>query len=150
MNIELIKTITEDVTGMKLTDPARKKDLVTARAIYYKLARANTGKSLSVIGKLVGRDHASVLHGINSLNDWMEYDKDTAHVYDSVKNQVQSHCSVNEFNNTVAYYFEENKRLNNIILNLVESNQILRQKVYGKNHSRETGQNKKEVSDVKL
>ena len=40
MNIELIKTITEDVTGMKLTDHRKEEDLVTARAIYYKLAQS--------------------------------------------------------------------------------------------------------------
>lgn len=145
MNLELIKNVTEDVTGMNIKRNDRKRDVVIARYIYFNLAKNLTGKTMTSIGKVVGRNHATVLHGIRVLNDWIETNREVRDIYTRVKDQLVSNTDENGFNNTVAYYWEENKRLNNVILNLVKSNQILREKVYGKHHTRAVEETAKEV-----
>jgi len=148
MNLELIKNVTEDVTGMNIKRNDRKRDVVIARYIYFNLAKELTGKTMTSIGKVVGRNHATVLHGIRVLNDWMETSREVRDIYTRVKDQLVSKTDENGFNNTVAYYWEENKRLNNVILNLVKSNQLLREKVYGKHHTRAIEEAEKEVQEL--
>lgn len=145
MNLELIKNVTEDVTGMNIKRNDRKRDVVIARYIYFNLAKNLTGKTMTSIGKVVGRNHATVLHGIRVLNDWIETNREVRDIYTRVKDQLVSNTDESGFNNTVSYYWEENKRLNNVILNLVKSNQILREKVYGKHHTRAVEETAKEV-----
>ena len=148
MNLELIKNVTEDVTGMNIKRNDRKRDVVIARYIYFNLAKELTGKTMTSIGKVVGRNHATVLHGIRVLNDWIETSREVRDIYTRVKDQLVSETDDNGFNNTVAYYWEENKRLNNVILNLVKSNQLLREKVYGKHHTRAIEEAAKEVQEL--
>ncbi len=74
MNKEMIKEIVDNYFELNLKRNTRKRNYVEARAIFYKLCREFTKLSLEQIGKQVDRDHASVLHGIKSLNNWVEQD----------------------------------------------------------------------------
>lgn len=74
MNKEMIKEIVSNYFELDLVRNTRKRQYVEARAMFYKLCREFTKLSLEEIGKQVKRDHASVLHGIRSLNNWIEYD----------------------------------------------------------------------------
>lgn len=47
----------------------RKREVVEARQFYFKRARDKTKHSLARIGLLVGKDHATVLHGIKTVNN---------------------------------------------------------------------------------
>lgn len=46
-----------------------------ARYVYYQLCRNFTGASFNKIGKLVDRNHATVIVGINKLEDLLKYYK---------------------------------------------------------------------------
>ena len=74
MNKEMIKEIVSNYFELDIVRNTRKRQYVEARAMFYKLCREFTKLSLEEIGKQVKRDHASVLHGIRSLNNWIEYD----------------------------------------------------------------------------
>lgn len=50
----------------------RKREVVEARQIYFKRAKELTTSSLASIGELVGRDHATVLHGIKTVGNVKE------------------------------------------------------------------------------
>lgn len=50
----------------------RKREIVEARQIYFKRAKRETSFSLASIGALVGKDHATVLHGIKTVNNVKE------------------------------------------------------------------------------
>lgn len=50
----------------------RKREIVEARQIYFVRAKLFTTASLAVIGRLVGKDHATVLHGIKVVNNVIE------------------------------------------------------------------------------
>ena len=75
MTSKLVKELVEDYYKLKITSKSRRRKYVEARAIYYKLLRKNTRSSLQYIANTLGKNHATVLHGINQLEDWIEYDK---------------------------------------------------------------------------
>lgn len=53
-----------DISLELLQSKSRKQDIVDARFVYFRRAREINKASLEKIGLLVGKDHASVLHGI--------------------------------------------------------------------------------------
>ena len=60
----VVKTVCEKIMEEKLSNRTRKTKWIRLRTIYYKIARDLTGASLQEIGKSVGRDHATVCHGL--------------------------------------------------------------------------------------
>ena len=88
MNKETIKEIVESYFELSITRNTRKRQYVEARAIYYKLCREFTQLSLEQIGKSVKRDHASVLHGVKSINTWVQVDKRMNNNMRILKNKI--------------------------------------------------------------
>ena len=72
MNLETIKKIVENVTNIDITKESRKREIVEARCIYYKISKLYTKSSLDKIGELLNKNHATVLHGIKKFD--MIYD----------------------------------------------------------------------------
>jgi chromosomal replication initiation ATPase DnaA len=74
-------TLDEIITGLNdyfkvdIRKKIRKREVVTARQVYYLIARDTTKHSLSIIGKEVGGyHHTTVLHGRQTCKDIMEFD----------------------------------------------------------------------------
>jgi hypothetical protein len=88
MNKDTIKQIVESYFEISISRNTRKRQYVEARAIYFKLCRIFTQLSLEQIGKSVNRDHASVLHGIRSINTWEEVDKRMNNNMRILKNKI--------------------------------------------------------------
>lgn len=59
----------------RLKNGDRKREVVDARFVYYRRAKEKTRHSLVEIGKLVHKDHATVLHGIREAKQTREVDK---------------------------------------------------------------------------
>ena len=72
MTIDKIKEIVETETRINLNNKSRRTELVYTRAMYYNLCREYTLHSLEVIGKSVGKNHATVIHGLKLYRDWIE------------------------------------------------------------------------------
>lgn len=66
MNKATILKIVNKEAGLDIKNKTRKREFSEARFIYFDLCRdfASDGKSLSVIGRTVKKDHATVLHGL--------------------------------------------------------------------------------------
>ena len=64
ITLEDIKNYVESKTELDLSKNCRKRPLVDARALYFKLARKHTNESYDAIGALVNRDHSSVVHSV--------------------------------------------------------------------------------------
>jgi len=75
----LIKLVSEH-SGLDITKKTRKREYVEARAVYYKLARAES-YSLTDIGKSVGVDHATVIHSLNNFHLIEKYNKKFYSIY---------------------------------------------------------------------
>jgi chromosomal replication initiation ATPase DnaA len=67
-DLRLVKKIVNDYFEINISDKSRKRDYVDARRFYYTLSREIVkNATLTKIGKLVKKDHASVNFGINTL-----------------------------------------------------------------------------------
>jgi chromosomal replication initiation ATPase DnaA len=56
----------------RLKNCERKREVVDARFVYFRRAKEKTKHSLAEIGKIVHRDHTTVLHGIKEANQTRE------------------------------------------------------------------------------
>mgnify|MGYP003647898246 CR=1 FL=1 len=69
MELIEIKKLVEKHTKRKLNVRNREQDNVYCRALYCKLAKLHTKKSTDKIGKVISRDHATVLHNIKLFDN---------------------------------------------------------------------------------
>ncbi len=84
---EFIKDRLEATTGLDISDNTRKREYINLRAVYYKLCKEYTIDSLSKIGGLVGRDHATVLHGLKTFDTLNVYEPKIYAFYTQFKNK---------------------------------------------------------------
>lgn len=71
---ELANSIVCGYYGIDIGQPTRIREYVIARAMYYKILRANTNMSFQEIAKIFNKHHATVLHSIKQLDGIMEQD----------------------------------------------------------------------------
>ena len=95
MNHEMIKEIVEDFYKLKIDLKTRQRKYVEARAIYYKLLRDNSRMSLEAIGKTMNRDHATALHSLKNIKDWLEYDEQLRQDYKTISERVEHAAKIN-------------------------------------------------------
>jgi hypothetical protein len=121
VQLETIRDYIEANIKVSLKKKTRTRDMAYARAVYYKLAKRYTVQPLSSIGKLVDRDHATVLHGLKLFDEAVMYSEPLKVVYESF--------SVNVENKNI-----EDAESNMLdIKKLVEQNKRLRKKVFKQN-----------------
>ncbi len=90
MTLQEIKTLVEQETNNTLNAKTRKRDIVYTRAVYFKLCRVHTQQPLSDIGKPVGRDHATVLHGLKLFdNVLVEYEKNYLELFTKLDQEIR-------------------------------------------------------------
>lgn len=95
MTSKLVKEIVEDYYKLKIDSKTRQRKYVEARAVYYKLLRENSRMSLQAIGKTMKRDHATVLHSLRQIKDWLEYDKEIKRDYNTINSKLQDAMRLN-------------------------------------------------------
>ena len=76
---EIVELVEKD-TNIMLRNKRRNREIVYARAVFFKLARKHTYEPLCNIGGYVNKDHSTVLHGIKIFNDVIEHYKDQFYV----------------------------------------------------------------------
>ncbi len=86
-NKERLIKLKDDVENFLGTSEIDTKDrsqiLFEARIMYYVIAKKRN-YSLSLIGKVVNRHHATVIHGITIHNNYMEFNKSYKILFDSL------------------------------------------------------------------
>jgi hypothetical protein len=70
---DIKKDIEEIFEIPDIADKYRGRELVMSRYLYYILSKQFTFESLGKIGKTVGRDHSSVIHGLNKYEELIKY-----------------------------------------------------------------------------
>jgi len=121
VQLETIKDYIEANIKVSLKKKTRERDMCYARAVYYKLAKRYTVQSLSSIGKLVDRDHATVLHGLKLFDEAVMYSEPLKIVYDSFSINVENKNLEDADSNMLD------------IKNLAEQNKKLKRKVFKQN-----------------
>ena len=121
MKIEHIKDLIEEKTKLKLQTDSRLQHLVYTRAVLFTLCKKYTTSTLYEIGKLVGRDHASVLHGIKLYNQVIErYDDRYKDLYNEIEFKIRVHLKLSLKHKDIKYYKHKYGKI------LVEHRQLLR------------------------
>tara|TARA_B100001057_G_scaffold20991_2_gene19431 strand:- start:1171 stop:1569 length:399 start_codon:yes stop_codon:yes gene_type:complete len=70
---------------LDITKKTRIKNYVEARYIYFKLCQDfGETRTLSSIGQSINKDHATVLHGLKTISDWMLYDQKLLNDYETL------------------------------------------------------------------
>ena len=100
MNLIIIRNAVNTAFNRQIQEESRRRDVVYSRAIYYKLAKDYSGKSLAKIGKAVNKDHATVIHGLklfeNVINPkwekqyYNQYIKLKIHIENKLKLQIKN------------------------------------------------------------
>lgn len=89
--IKHIKGVVEEATGVTLDLKTRKREVVFARRMYYKILKESFKRmSLDSIGKTLGlkQNHATVLHQVNQFEFDYSQDKSFRKTYDSIKDRL--------------------------------------------------------------
>jgi len=93
LTIESITKVVCEHLGVaenKIRDKTRKKEIVLARQIAMFLAKELTLSSLKTIGlHFGGRDHSTVIHACNSIEDYKRKDISFRDIIDEIKNKVE-------------------------------------------------------------
>jgi len=88
MSVELIKNLVESEFELKLKRRTRKREYIEARAMYYMLLRNKSKMNVSAIAKTLDKNHATILHALKNLHNWMTYDTNIKSIYDSLEEKV--------------------------------------------------------------
>lgn len=77
--------------GKKLTlnDRCRKRELVELRMMYFYMARSMRYNLGTIGDKLGGRDHTTVIHGVNTFVDLMETNEQFRNKFQQILNHIK-------------------------------------------------------------
>jgi len=106
-----IKKIVEKHFNLKLDEQTRRFEVVFARGCYFKICRELTKNSFQKIGNTLGKNHATVMHGIKTVNDLIETDKDLKDQFDELLNKFSEYNKIKEKMNITQLVREYNKLL---------------------------------------
>ena len=69
-----LKKVIQEITGVDINEVSRKREIIEARAVYYKiLKQIDKKKSLQSIGASVGKNHATVLHSLKNYDMFEQF-----------------------------------------------------------------------------
>lgn len=95
MELKQIREIVENHTRINIGDKSRIQKFVYTRAMYFKLCREYTLFGLGEIGKSVGRNHATVIHGIKLFDDWIsEHEEIYINQYERIEKEIANKFKV--------------------------------------------------------
>tara|TARA_Y100000401_G_C8241337_1_gene183181 strand:- start:66 stop:476 length:411 start_codon:yes stop_codon:yes gene_type:complete len=103
IDIVQIKLAVSKELGLNLSKNTRNRSYVYGRAIYFKLCKEFSHATLNEIGKSVGREHASVIHGLNVFDMIAMYNDSIIKVYTKIRDTL-----VEENEEDLKRYNEEN------------------------------------------
>ena len=84
--INLIQEVT-NIPDLKVI--SRKREITTARNIFFHLLRTYTRLSYEDIGSYMDKNHATVMHSVSTMNDLLHTDKQTKQLYCIIENQAR-------------------------------------------------------------
>ena len=95
MELSQIREIVENQTQINIGDKSRVQKFVYTRAMYFKLCREYTLSGLGEIGKSIGKNHATVLHGVKLFDDWIsEHEEVYINQYERIEKEIANKFKV--------------------------------------------------------
>lgn len=87
--LEMIATASSTILNISTKDmmsTKRDREIVDARRIAYAIARLEFKFTLQSIGRYFEKNHATILHQVNTHEGWIQTEDDYRSKYDEVKN----------------------------------------------------------------
>ena len=112
LTTEIIKREVDYYFGFDIAKKTRRREFVDARSIYYKLSRDHVRPiSYRVIGEKVKVDHATVLHGIKTIEGIFQYNQDPflKEKFESIEKSIMP--------NNFSKYLTKEDKLQNAVMN---------------------------------
>lgn len=81
-------SVVESVTGHTVEEmktASRKQPLVFSRYMMMRMLRSRTSMSLNQVGKMLGRDHSTVLYGIEVSDNLLKFDPQFKRIYKKIE-----------------------------------------------------------------
>ena len=69
--LEVVVSVT-NIFAAEILSKTRKREVVTARALFCYLACKHSNKGPTLIGRFIGRDHSTVIHNIDNYQDYLD------------------------------------------------------------------------------
>ena len=85
MNLATIKQHVSTFCKCDISQVSRKRNIVYARWMYFKLCRKYTKKPLKDIAKSLNMNHATVLHGLRNFDLLLHYEPQYVKIYEDIK-----------------------------------------------------------------
>ncbi len=113
IDIVQIKLAVSKELGLNLSKNTRNRSYVYGRAIYFKLCKEFSHATLFEIGKSVGREHASVIHGLNVFDMIAMYNDSIINVYTKLRDRLvkENEESLKKYNEEIYYKIKYEKLL---------------------------------------
>lgn len=88
---ESVAKIIEDATGHNpfVDTSNRRREICQSRQLYLVMLRNNSNMSQSDTGSKVGKDHATVIHAVKTINNLYDTDKKFRILYDEIDNKIK-------------------------------------------------------------
>lgn len=91
MHLQTILSIVLSTTAIRkelILSPTRKEEVVTARFLFFYLAKKHTLHNAIEISRFLNRDHKLFYHAINQVDKWKQCDKNFRALYETLNNQL--------------------------------------------------------------
>ena len=73
----------------KIQSLKRQRDIIFARHLFCYFTRKRTRLSYQEIGKIINRDHATILHSVRTVENLLEYDRDFKELVPKIQIQIE-------------------------------------------------------------
>jgi len=121
IELNRIKNYVDQHTGYDISTRSRKAEVVLFRALYFKLACDTTNWSLQKIGKIVNRDHATVLHAKKYLFDELMENKYLINLYEIYRVEILGQ-QVTSYYKDAEQYNRLKEKYNNLLALKIPNN----------------------------
>jgi hypothetical protein len=128
-DFDILREITQEICKIDPMKETRDREVVYARMIMYKVLKSFHKHTVTAIGRMFGKHHATILHSIKQFDNMVIYD-------DWLSNRF--HCVMSE-------YTKEISLQNEVIADVHLRNKILESKV---NMQKRIIRQYKEISDI--
>lgn len=114
IQIKKLKKIITKITDININKQSRKREVVRARKIYFKILNQTTKISFTAMAGSVGKDHATALHALKDFDFEYKTDPLLKELYDSVYDVFVKGKKIKTTDDLI----QENLRLQDIISDL--------------------------------
>lgn len=111
-----IKSMVSRHLQIAIGTPARNRNYVYGRAIYYKLAKEFTHHTFKDIGQVVKKDHASVIHGLKVFEVIERYNDNMINIYFECKKHLDNIKNDTEFPDETNYWRDKYENIKELYL----------------------------------